>query len=63
MLGNKILDNYDYFRAHEAALYDKIKNNPVCDECGEIVTDDYYYRFDSVNYCIDCLENHRETII
>lgn len=63
MARERMIDAYDYFRANEDRLYDAIKNNPVCDECGEIITDDYFYKFDDQNICIDCMDQHRETNI
>ena len=28
---------------------------PICESCGEVIMDDYYYRIDGAPYCEECL--------
>jgi len=62
-MARRLIDNYDLFRANEDRLLDQIKNNPVCDECGEIITDEFFYDIYGHNICIDCMNGHREEVI
>ena len=35
-----------------------IKMCPVCDVCGEHITDDYYYEIGGMKFHLDCCERH-----
>jgi len=61
-MGHRIIDAYDFYRANEDRLYDQIKNNPICNECGEIITNEFYYKVDGKNYCTDCMDNYKEYV-
>ena len=48
----------------DAAMYDieadnRLKQLPVCDECGEHIQDEYYYEFRDWVICPSCMEEHR----
>lgn len=32
---------------------------PVCNDCGEHITDEHYWEFHGVFYCESCLDNHK----
>ena len=34
------------------------ETRPICDECLEPITTDYYCEIDGKCYCWDCIENH-----
>lgn len=36
-----------------------LKKRPVCHDCLEGITDEYYYEINGRNYCKDCLESYR----
>ncbi len=52
-------DNIDLYLEHEAEQerrYQRwLKSRPICDCCGERITDDYYYDINGTIYCEDCL--------
>jgi len=39
--------------------YEWLKSRPVCNECLEGITDEYYYEIDGRNYCKDCLISYK----
>lgn len=32
---------------------------PICSDCGEPITGDYYWEFHGCYYCEDCVKEHR----
>lgn len=51
----------------DAAMYDaeceeRIKQLPVCDECGEHIQGDGYYEINGQIICPDCMQDHWEWI-
>ncbi len=57
-----MIDNFKLFQIHEDEQEEKASKCPVCCECGETITDDFYYMFDGEIYCEGCLEGHRFTV-
>lgn len=56
-----IPDNYDLFLQHDAEKALLLEKCPICEECGEHIQDDYYYIFDNIKICPDCLKyNHKK---
>ena len=43
------------FETHEAMLAAKLEKCPVCDYCGERITDDHFYEINDERVCPDCL--------
>lgn len=37
-------------------------SRPICDDCGEHITDEYMWEFHGLHYCENCVRNHRERI-
>ena len=46
------------FEMHEAYQEEQLKKRPVCEHCGEPITDDYYYKIDDCRVCSDCLKDY-----
>lgn len=46
------------FEMHEAYQAEILKKQPVCEVCGEPITDDYYYKIDDCVVCSDCLKDY-----
>ena len=46
--------DYDRHCAEQEAWRAKC---PVCDGCGEVITDDYYYEITGEIYCEDCMND------
>lgn len=51
----------------DAAAYDAdcerwAARRPVCDECGEHIQDDHFYRFNGMIICPECMKDHKEYI-
>lgn len=43
---------------HTLEQEQRISELPVCEECGEPIQDDYYYEFEGLSYCPDCVSSH-----
>lgn len=41
------------------AWNDWVATRPICDECGEPITTDYYLSINGWHFCWDCVEEHR----
>ena len=54
-----MIDRYNHYRTDEDRL-DDYKDNPICDECGEPITDAYYYNIMGEKICVSCMDGHRE---
>ena len=54
-------DNYDLYRQHEARQEAEFERLPECSECGEKITDDQCWLFDSYPICDRCaVQNYRK---
>lgn len=51
---NPVKDAENYAEEME----DRVSELPVCCECGEHITDDWYYEFGDEIYCPDCNRKH-----
>lgn len=49
-------DALDMWAAHDAKQEEEARKLPVCDYCGERVTEDHYYDFGDEVICQACLE-------
>jgi len=45
--------------AYSDYLEDEEKDLPVCDRCGERITEDHYYQIDGDIWCPDCVDRCR----
>lgn len=45
---------------YEAERERKMQELPICDFCGEHITDDSYHEIRGLNICDRCLEDHRK---
>lgn len=45
---------------HEAERERKMQELPICDFCGNHITDDSYHEIRGLNICDRCLEDHRK---
>lgn len=50
-----MLDNYDFFVAHDIEQSKKLARCPVCCCCGEHIQDEALYDIGGDIYCEDCL--------
>lgn len=52
-------DNIDFYMEHELEeerQYQRwLETRPVCDECGEYITDDWCWEIGNEVFCEDCL--------
>lgn len=56
-------DNYDLFAKHDAEQEEKLKNLPICKECGEPIQTEYCYGNNGKYICEHCLkENYRHEV-
>ena len=55
-------DPHRDFLRYEEEMEEKLKERPVCDECGEPIRSDNLYEFDGVLFCEDCIEEHRHSV-
>ena len=39
-----------------------LQSQPMCDECGEHIQEDYYYKINGRIYCPECIEDCKEWI-
>lgn len=53
------MDPYEEFLRRESERYEAEKKMPHCDDCGEPIGDDYYYKIGGVIYCEKCLAEYR----
>lgn len=51
-------DPIEDFNMHDAEEAEYEKLCPVCDVCGERITDDYYYKVGGIVFHLDCAERH-----
>lgn len=53
-------DNIDFYMEHEIQEerdYQRWRRSrPICDECGEHITDDCYWEIEGSIYCPECAE-------
>lgn len=52
-----IPDNYDAWKAHNAEEERWLASRPICEICGEYITDDYGYRINGELICAECLDD------
>lgn len=45
---------------YEAERERKMQELPICDFCGDHITDDSYHEIRGLNICDRCLEEHRK---
>lgn len=45
---------------YEAERERKMQELPICDFCGDHITDDSYHEIRGLNICDRCLEDHRK---
>lgn len=45
---------------YEAERERKMQELPICDCCGDHITDDSYHEIRGLNICDRCLEDHRK---
>jgi hypothetical protein len=48
------------FERYDAEQENRLKELPICSDCGEPIQDEHYFEFDCYFYCEDCLSNHRK---
>ena len=53
-----IPDNLDLYAAHEKEQQRRLEKLPVCEYCGETITDDHYYDLDGDIVCQECLDHN-----
>lgn len=46
------------FAVREAEYFKWLSKRPVCDGCGERITDDIYFEIDDQCLCEDCFHDH-----
>ena len=51
----------DYER-YVSAQEKELEKYPICDYCGERITDDYFYEIDEQVYCKECLTVCKRTV-
>jgi len=44
---------------HYLEMEERLKDLPVCAECGEPIQDDYYYQIAGEDYCEQCVDAAR----
>lgn len=44
---------------HCEEVEEALKDYPVCDYCGEVITDEQYYDFGGEIICEDCMDKYR----
>lgn len=53
-------DNIDYYMEHEIQEERDhqrwVNSRPICEECGDHITSDFYWEIDDKVYCEDCAE-------
>ena len=47
---------------HERDQEEWLRTRPKCDECGEPIQDDHYFKIFSFIFCPSCIESFREEI-
>lgn len=52
-------DPYEDFCRHDWEEAEREKRYPVCDICGERITDEYYYELGGYRFHLGCAERHR----
>lgn len=54
-------DNYDKFLEHEARMENMLEELPNCEECGELIQDDFYFEINDTIKCECCMiRDHRK---
>lgn len=43
------------FERHDANREAELKKRPVCEHCGEHITDDCFYKINDCKVCFECL--------
>lgn len=56
-MGEYVPDNFDAYDRHEARRMELCNRYPVCDYCGEPITEDYY-DLDGDLICKECLDHN-----
>jgi len=46
------------FERYDAWQAEELKKRPVCEHCGEPITDDHYYNLFDCRVCPDCLKEY-----
>lgn len=46
------------FHRHEDECEDWESKTPICDICGEHITDEYYYRIGDITFHLECAERY-----
>lgn len=46
------------FERYDAYQAEELKKRPVCEYCGEPITDDHYYEIFEEKVCSDCLKEY-----
>ena len=49
---------YEDYDRYEKEYEDDESLCPICDICGERITDDYYYEVGGIVFHLDCAERH-----
>lgn len=52
-----MLDNYDLFEERERMFEQRNAKLPVCDKCGKVIQDDYYFFIDHDTLCENCMQD------
>lgn len=55
-------DPHRDFLRYEEEMEEKLKERPVCDECGEPIRSDTLVALYGVLLCEDCIEEHRHSV-
>ncbi len=55
-------DPYEDFRRKDSEENTWLQNQPMCDECGERIMEDYYYNINGRKYCQECIDDCKEWI-
>lgn len=50
-----MIDNYDLWKAHEAAQEKALADLYHCDYCGQAIQGDYYYEINGEFLCEECM--------
>lgn len=52
-----IPDNYDLWEAHERRAEQRLSRCPMCDKCGKLIQDEFYFYIEYENLCQPCMED------
>jgi formylmethanofuran dehydrogenase subunit E len=58
-----MMDVYDLWESYDSEQNERLKELPICADCGEYVQDDHYYMINDEVICPECIEAYRVDVM